>query len=35
MCEWVGMHVSGWVCVGVGGYVWECVGMCVSGWVCV
>ena len=29
MCEWVGMCVSGWVCVGVDGY----DSMCVTGWV--
>ena len=33
MCECVGMCVSGWVCVGVDGYVCEWMGMCVSGWV--
>ena len=33
MCEWVGMCVSGWVCVRVGRYVCAWVGMCLSGWV--
>ena len=40
MREWIGKCESGWVCVGVGGYVWEWVDVWVlvgtwgSGWVC-